>query len=214
MKNAVLVRVMDRACDLRDEFHRATDWHRLAPDHVVKLAALDEVHAEVAVAVALADFVNWDNAWMVEAGGRFRFETKTLQVRFRGPLAQADHFECDGAVEAFLSRAVNYALATSADFLQQFVVAKISKHLWAPRDGLAVASRSRSFFSVCCSRSLIVSGVIRLRRGYGGQVDLGHRFVREQTKAGLEQASRAGSLPCVSRNFRPALSANLGGSLH
>ena len=42
----------------------------------------------------------------------------------------------------------------------------------------------------------------------------GYSFVREQTKTGLEQASRAGSLPCVSRNFRPALSANGGGSLH
>ena len=54
-------------------------------------------------------------------------------MRFRGPLAQADHFECDGAVEAFLARAINYALAASADFLQQFVIAKVSKHLCAER---------------------------------------------------------------------------------
>ena len=66
---------------------------------------------------------------MLETGGGFRFATETLQVRFRGPLAQADHFECDGAVEAFLSRAVNYALTTPADFLQQFVITKVSKHL-------------------------------------------------------------------------------------
>ena len=107
--------------------------HRRVPDYFIKLAALDEVHAEVAVTVALADFVNWDNAGMVESGGGFCFATKTLQVRFRGPLAEADHFECDGAVEAFLSRAVNYALATPADFLQQFVIAKVTEYSWRER---------------------------------------------------------------------------------
>src|SRR5205823_1298866 len=92
-----------------------------------------ELHAEVAETVALADFVNRDNARMVEAGSRFRFQTETLQMRFGGPLAQADHLECDSAVEAFLSRAVNYTLATAADFLQQFVIAKVTEHFWAPR---------------------------------------------------------------------------------
>src|SRR4029453_9403073 len=42
----------------------------------------------------------------------------------------------------------------------------------------------------------------------------GHRFIREQTETNLQQASRAESLPYVSRKFRPALSANSGGSLH
>jgi hypothetical protein len=54
-------------------------------------------------------------------------------MRFGGPLAQADHFECDNAVEAFLTGAVNYALATPADFLPQFVIAKVSKHLCGAR---------------------------------------------------------------------------------
>ena len=88
------------------------------PDYFVKLAALDQLHAEVTGTIALTDFVNWDDAGMLQTGGGFSFETKTLQVRFRGPLAQADHFECDGAVEAFLSRAINYPLATATDVLQ------------------------------------------------------------------------------------------------
>ena len=41
---------------------------------------------------------------------------------------KADDFECDGAIETFLSRAINYALTAATDFLQQFVVAKVSKH--------------------------------------------------------------------------------------
>jgi hypothetical protein len=56
--------MVDRARDLSDEFRCVTDRHWLAPNHFVKLAAF-EFHTEVAVAIALADFVNWDNAWMV-----------------------------------------------------------------------------------------------------------------------------------------------------
>ena len=103
------------------------DRYRLAPDYFVKLAAFDEFHAEVAGAIALADFVNGNDAWMVEAGGSFCFATKTLQMRFGGPGAQADYFECDGAIETFLTRAINYALTTPADFLQQFIVAEVSE---------------------------------------------------------------------------------------
>ena len=64
MQNAVFMSIMDCARQLRDEFHRTTDRHWLAPDHFVKLAALDEFHAEVAGAIALADFVNGNDAWM------------------------------------------------------------------------------------------------------------------------------------------------------
>src|SRR4030095_11130342 len=78
--------------------------------------------------VALADFINWNDGRMIQTGSGFGLATKTFQVRFRGPLAQADHFECDGTVEAFLSRAVNYALTAPADFLQHFVINKICDH--------------------------------------------------------------------------------------
>ena len=49
-------------------------------------------------------------------------------MHFGGPLAKADHFECDRAVEALLSRAVNHPLAAPADFLQQFVIAKVTEY--------------------------------------------------------------------------------------
>ena len=64
----------------------------VAPDHFVKLAAFDELHAEVARAIALADFVDGNDAWMIEAGGGFGFAAKALQVRFGGPLTKADDF--------------------------------------------------------------------------------------------------------------------------
>ena len=48
MENSMFMRVMNNACDLRDEFHRAPNRHRLAPDHFIQLPAFDEFHAEVA----------------------------------------------------------------------------------------------------------------------------------------------------------------------
>ena len=88
---------------------------------------------------------------MIEAGGGFRFATKTLQMRFGGPMAEADHFECDGAVQTFLPRAINYALAAAADFLQEFVIAKVSKHSWLLRGAFFIA--------------LLASGVALVRPG-------------------------------------------------
>jgi hypothetical protein len=56
------------------------------------LAAFDQSHAEVTSALALTNFVNWNDARMIEAGGSFRFQAKALEVRLRGPLAKANDF--------------------------------------------------------------------------------------------------------------------------
>src|SRR6266566_5829139 len=92
MENAVLMRVMHSACDLRDQFHRLPDRHRGSPDYFVKLSALDELHAEVARAIALADFVDGNDARMIEAGRSLGFTAKTFQVRFASPLTKANYF--------------------------------------------------------------------------------------------------------------------------
>ena len=92
MKNPVLMRVMNSASDLRDQFSRLSDRHRLALDYLVELAAFDEFHAEVAGAVALADFVDRNNSRMFETSGGFGFPAKTLQVRFARPQTKANHF--------------------------------------------------------------------------------------------------------------------------
>ena len=66
---------------------------------------------------------------MFETGGGFRFTTKAFQMRFGGPMAQADHFERDDAIETLLVRAIHHTLTATADFLQQFVVAKVAQRL-------------------------------------------------------------------------------------
>ena len=88
MENAVFMRVMHGACHLCDEFHRLPDGHRRVFNHFVKLAAFDELHAEVTLAIALAHLVDWDDAWMIKARSGFCFQTKALEVRFAWPTAQ------------------------------------------------------------------------------------------------------------------------------
>src|SRR5439155_26926867 len=93
------------------------------------MPTFDEFHAEVAGAIALADFVNGDNAWMLKTGGGFRFATKSLQVRFRGPMTEANNPERDCAIQTFLPGAIDYALTAASDLLQQLVIATITKHV-------------------------------------------------------------------------------------
>ena len=133
MQNAVLVRVVNVRATLAisSAARRIGIGSRL--DNLIKLTAFDELHAEVARAIALADFVDGNDTGMIEAGSGFRFPTKTLQMRFGSPMAEANHFERDGAIETFLPRAINHALAATTDYLQQFVIAKIGERLCRSR---------------------------------------------------------------------------------
>ena len=65
MEDAVLVRIMHGARQLRDDFRRSTDWHRFAPNNFIKLSALHKFHTKVTGTLALPDLVNRDNARMV-----------------------------------------------------------------------------------------------------------------------------------------------------
>ena len=92
MQNAVLVGVMHGPRQLRDQFCGTPDRNRLFPRDLVELAAFDQIHAEVAITVALADFVNRDDEWMVQAGGCLSFETKAFQMCFGRPSTDANDF--------------------------------------------------------------------------------------------------------------------------
>src|SRR5262245_13316749 len=87
MQNSVFMRVMNSPRQLRDEFRRRPDRHRLALQYLIKLSAFDKSHAEVASAVALAHFIDWYDARMIQAGGSFRFATEALEMRLGGPVS-------------------------------------------------------------------------------------------------------------------------------
>src|SRR5215468_3590812 len=101
VQNAMLVCVVNGSRHLGDQFRRASRRHRFPPNYLVELSTFDEFHAEITGAIALTDFVNRNNAWMLEAGGSFRFTTETFYMRFGGPISKANHFESDSAVQTF-----------------------------------------------------------------------------------------------------------------
>ena len=90
MQNAVLMCVMNGASHLCDEFYRLSDWNRRIFNYFVELTAFDKLHTEVALAIALAHFVDGDDAWMIEARSGFSFKSEALEVRFGRPLAETN----------------------------------------------------------------------------------------------------------------------------
>src|SRR5262245_42320704 len=92
MQNSVFMRVMHSARDFRDEFHRLPDRHGGALYDFVKLPAFNEFHAEITRAIALAYFVNGNDARVIETRGGFCFPAKTFYVRFAGPVTKVNDF--------------------------------------------------------------------------------------------------------------------------
>src|SRR5215467_7128369 len=128
MQDAVLVRVMHGAGQLHNQVHCPADRYWLALDHFIQLAAFNEVHAEIALAIAFADLKDGNDSWVLEAGGSFGLAAETLQMRFGGPKTQSKQFERNSPVQTFLMLAVNNALAAPTNFLQQFIITEVSEH--------------------------------------------------------------------------------------
>src|SRR5205823_11713688 len=129
MENAMFVCVMNRTRHFRNKFYRAPDRHGRTPDYFIKLAALDELHAEVARAFPLADFVDRNDTGVIQARSSFCLPAKALYVRFTRPWSKGNDFKRDCAIEAFLSCAKYYALTATTDLFQQFIVSQISHHI-------------------------------------------------------------------------------------
>src|SRR5882724_8006923 len=92
MQNTMFIRVMHSAGHLCDEADRLPDRKRSMFNYLVKLAAFDKLHTEVAVAIALAHLVDRDDAWMIEARSGFGFKSEALEMCFGRPLAKPNDF--------------------------------------------------------------------------------------------------------------------------
>src|SRR6266513_1327652 len=164
--NTVFMRVMNGASDLRDEFHRAPDRHRRLFNYFVKLTAFYKLHAEVTLAITLANSMDWHDTGMLQASCRFRFEPKALQVGFARPLTKANDFYSDCAIETLLPRTKHDALTAATDLFQQFVIAQFSEKLGG----------ASCFFIMTSSRSIrfIACGIVDT----AGVTALGYRCAR------------------------------------
>ena len=125
VQDAALVRVLHGPRQARDDFRRASQRNDFPPNEMIEVAAFLQLHAEVARAVALADLINRDDAWVLQAGGRFGLAPKALQMRFGRPMSERDHLQGNDPVQTLLARAIDNSLAAATNFLQQFVVAEL-----------------------------------------------------------------------------------------
>src|SRR5262245_13496494 len=90
VKNSAFVGMMHGACQLRDEFRRRPTWHRLSFNNLIELSAFNQLHAEITGTVALPDFMNRNDEWMIQPRGSFGLQAKTLQMSFRRPVPEAN----------------------------------------------------------------------------------------------------------------------------
>ena len=75
--------VLHRLGDLLDQVGRLARRQRAVGDLCGQAAALDEAHAEVVLALVLADLVDGDDARMVEVGGGLGLDVEPLARRPR-----------------------------------------------------------------------------------------------------------------------------------
>ena len=102
-----------------------------------EVAPVDELHAEVALAVVLADLVDRDDAGVVEQRDGLGLVLEPAQLGVVGQHAGLDHLEGDGPVEADLAGLVDDAHAAAAQLFLDLVVAEVADGGAARQVGVA-----------------------------------------------------------------------------
>ena len=87
--------------------------------------SLNELHREVMLVAELPNFVDMDDAGMIETGGRFSFSLKAGDFLWAGETAGMNHLERHNPVQAELASAINFTHAAVTDQLVEFVVAEL-----------------------------------------------------------------------------------------
>ena len=105
-----------RSAELNDPFHCGSDWHRVVEDRI-ELSAFDQAHAGSTSATA-ADFINRNDAGMVQSAAASLRDGIVSRRWFRGPMTQGDHFQCATPVKTFLAGTINHTLTAPTNALQ------------------------------------------------------------------------------------------------
>jgi hypothetical protein len=74
------------------------------------------------LALALSDFVDGDNIWVLQARRSLRFGPEALDLGGTGQLTGQDHLHRDRPVQTDLPGLIDHTHAPARDFFQQFIV--------------------------------------------------------------------------------------------
>jgi hypothetical protein len=131
VQHAALVRVVNGPRHLHEQTRRLARPLQQARHGRRQVPAVNELHAEVLLAVVLADLVDGDDVGVVERGDGLGLPAEALALLGGGQLAREDHLEGDDAVERHLARLVHHPHPAAGDLFEQLVVAE-APHRWQP----------------------------------------------------------------------------------
>ena len=111
---------------LDQEGHGGPRIVRERGEPLAEVGPLDQLHAEVALAVVVADLVNRDDAGMIQQCHSLGLVLEPTQLPLVGQHACLDHLERDGPVEAELPGLVDHAHAAPAKLFLNLVVTEVA----------------------------------------------------------------------------------------
>ena len=126
VENAAHVGVVDRLGRLGQERRRGPGIGLERGELLGEVAPLDQLHAEIALAVVLADLVDRDDPRVIEQGDGLGLVLEASQLGVVGQNSGLDHLERDGPVEADLPGLVDDAHAAAAQLFLNLVVAEVA----------------------------------------------------------------------------------------
>ena len=173
---------MDRAADGCQNGGGLARRQRAIGQAFGERAAVDELHAEVGLAVGLTDFVKRNDVRMLKARDELGFGLKAGDIGRRSDRAAENHLEGDDAIETNLAGFVNHAHAAAAELFEQLVVAEDGGEILVQR---GTRYLMRSVFSVC-SFARLRDDRVRMRGDGVGD----HDGAPELTEFGAEMRMR------------------------
>jgi len=127
MEDAALVGELDGLGDALYITGGAARREWAVGDDFTQVLAFDVIHHQVMLVQVNADFVNGNDARVLEAAGGSRFDTKTLDRLRAGQRTEQEKLHRDDAVQADLPGSIDNAHSAATDFLHKFVVGEAAQ---------------------------------------------------------------------------------------
>jgi len=71
------------------------------------------------------DFVDWDNAGVIQLSCSFGFELESLDIKFRRVFSGDDHLDRDDTAKFFVACSIDDSHSATRQFFEQDIVAEV-----------------------------------------------------------------------------------------
>ena len=126
MKHAAAMGIFHGLGNGDHQLGRFTDIDVVPPNSFLQRAALQVFHRQEMRAFVSAEIIDGNDVRVIHIRRRRCLGVKSMHKITTGCRSANQHFQSNDAVDAELTRFVNDSHAASANFLQQFVVTKVT----------------------------------------------------------------------------------------